>query len=88
MAHQSGWPSSDCRWRTLLASFQPMKFAWEYKTLHLATQGWLTPKLDQVKFEALLNELGRDGWELVGTFATHEGYGRTSAVMAVLKRPR
>ncbi len=65
-----------------------MKTTWEYKTIELATHGFLGGKLDRTKFEALLNELGRDGWELVNAFDTNQGHGQTRDVIAVFKRAR
>ena len=61
---------------------------WEYKTIALEAHGFLGGKLDRPKFEALLNELGRDGWELVNAFDTNQGHGQTRDVIAVFKRQR
>lgn len=45
---------------------------WEYKTIKLATTGfWVTGNLDEAKFNDLLNDLGRDRWELVSAFDTN-----------------
>lgn len=61
---------------------------WEYKTIKLATTGfWVGGKLDEAKFDAMLNELGRDGWELVSAFDTNQSYGATRDVVAAFKRP-
>lgn len=60
---------------------------WEYKTTHLAATGWLGGNLDFTAFEALLNDLGRQGWELVSTFDTNTSGGVTRDVVAVFKRP-
>ncbi|MEJ7591169.1 MAG: DUF4177 domain-containing protein [Planctomycetaceae bacterium] len=62
---------------------------WEYKTIKLATTGfWQTGNLDDAKFNDLLNDLGRDRWELVSAFDTNLGHGGTRDVVAILKRPR
>ena len=62
---------------------------WEYKTVQLAAQDWfLGGKVDYEKFEAMLNRLGRDGWELVNAFDTNKAHGQTRDVVAVFKRPR
>lgn len=61
---------------------------WEYKTVALAAHGFLGGKLDLTAFDALLNSLGRDGWELVNAFDTSQGHGATRDVIAVFKRPR
>lgn len=60
---------------------------WEYKTVKLATTGFVGGKFDEAKFDAMLNELGRDGWELVSGFDTNQSDGATRVVVAVLKRP-
>lgn len=60
---------------------------WEYKTTRLAATGFVGGKLDFPAFEALLNELGRQGWELVSTFYTNASGGVTRDVVAVFKRP-
>lgn len=61
---------------------------WEYKTVKLATTGfWVGGNLDSVKFTEMLNELGRDRWELVSAFDTNQSHGATKDVVAVFKRP-
>lgn len=65
-----------------------MATQWEYKSVALAAHGFLGGKLDLVAFDALLNTLGRDGWELVNAFDTNYGQGATRDVVAVFKRPR
>jgi hypothetical protein len=59
---------------------------WEYKTVFLATKGFLGGKLDPATFERELNVLGRDGWELVSVFDTNQYEGATRDVVAVFKR--
>ena len=61
---------------------------WEYKTVKLATTGFLGGKLDELKLDALMNQLGAEGWELVSAFDTAVCYGATRDVVAVFKRPR
>lgn len=63
-----------------------MQARWEYKTIELATHGFLGGKLDRVKFEEMLNSLGREGWELVNAFDTNQGHGATRDVIAIFKR--
>jgi hypothetical protein len=61
---------------------------WEYKTVKLAATGfWLGGNLDEVRFTAMLNELGRGGWELVSAFDTNQSHGSTRDVVAIFKRP-
>ena len=62
---------------------------WEYRTVKVEAKGWFAGGvLDQPKFETALNELGRDGWELVSTFDTNMLHGQTREIVAVLKRLR
>jgi hypothetical protein len=61
---------------------------WEYKTLHFDVRGWLGPKLEPGQLDAELNALGEAGWELVTAFDVNRGDGGTSAIAALLKRPR
>lgn len=60
--------------------------SWEYKTIALAAHGFLGGKLDTVRFEQMLNQLGREGWELVNVFDTNAYQGATRDVIAVFKR--
>ena len=61
---------------------------WEYKTVKLATTGfWVGGNLDASRFSEMLNELGRDRWELVSAFDTNQSHGATRDVVAVFKRP-
>ncbi|MBK8096081.1 MAG: DUF4177 domain-containing protein [Planctomycetes bacterium] len=66
----------------------PVKTTWEYTSLQIEAHGWLGGKLDASHFDARLNELGRDGWELVNVFDTNQAQGATRMVIAVFKRPR
>lgn len=61
---------------------------WEYKTVALAAHGFLGGKLDTGRFEQLLNQLGKEGWELVNVFDTNQYQGATRDVIAVFKRER
>jgi len=62
---------------------------WEYKTLKMDAAGvWLSQgRLDEAKLEALMNQLGSQGWELVSAFDTNRGGGATRDVVAIFKRP-
>jgi hypothetical protein len=53
---------------------------WEYRVLSLGSF-WSIPKDD--KIEALLDELGEEGWEAVNAF-THSS---SNQVKVILKRP-
>jgi hypothetical protein len=61
---------------------------WQYKTIKLATTGLMGGKLDAGELDRQLNELGRDGWELMTVFDTNQGSGQSRDVVAVLKRQK
>ena len=59
----------------------------EYLTIKFAASGWFAGgDLDGDAFNAKLNEMGHEGWELVSVFDTNMLHGRTRDVVAVLKR--
>lgn len=61
---------------------------WEYKTIELPfSRGWGTPALDSCELTDKLNQLGREGWELISIFTTHMENRRSGDLTAVLKRP-
>jgi hypothetical protein len=61
---------------------------WEYMTVMFTATGfWLGGKLDGDGFNAKLNELGQQGWELVSVFDTNMLHGQTRDVVAIFKRP-
>ena len=59
---------------------------WEYKTVKLATEGFLEDKLDEAKLDSLMNQLGNDGWELVVGVCPTELLGGTRDVIVIFKR--
>jgi hypothetical protein len=61
---------------------------WEYKTIHIEVTGWLGPNVKPEVIDAELNAHGAAGWELVSAFDVNRDQGRTSAMVAVFKRPR
>ncbi|MCX7418578.1 MAG: DUF4177 domain-containing protein [Planctomycetia bacterium] len=62
---------------------------WEYTTLKVVAKDWfLAGTLDQTLFDSRLNQLGKDGWELVSVFDTSVVKEATGEIVAVLKRPR
>lgn len=62
---------------------------WEYKVLKGQVKGfWVGGVLDVPEFEGALNDLGRQGWELVSMFNTSMGQGTSREVVATFKRPR
>jgi len=61
---------------------------WEYKTVKQKAKGLMGGKVDEVQLDAMMNNLGRDGWELVSAFDTNEAYGNTRDVIVIFKRPK
>ena len=61
---------------------------WEYKAVTLRTEGFWGGEVDIAQLEALMNNLGRDGWELTSALGTNEGYGRSRNVVLLFKRPK
>ena len=61
---------------------------WEYKTIKLRAKGLLGGKTDEVQLDAMMNELGGQGWELAAAFDTNEAYGSTRDVLMIFKRPK
>ena len=62
---------------------------WAYRLVKTATNGfWKGGDFDTAAFEAHLNGLGEDGWELVSCFDTNQHQGASRDVIAVLKRAK
>lgn len=60
---------------------------WEYKTIKLAAKGFCGGKFDERQLDSYMNDLGREGWELVAGFDTNKNYGETRDVVVIFKRP-
>ncbi len=56
---------------------------WEYKTLQYTKRSFFTGAVNAVELERELNELGRDGWELVSINQT-----QMQPALIVLKRSK
>ncbi|MGD9159854.1 MAG: DUF4177 domain-containing protein [Desulfobacteraceae bacterium] len=65
-----------------------MHTKWEYKTIKLATTGFGGGKLDEIRLDEYMNQLGEQGWELVSAFDTNQAYGSTRDVVVVFKREK
>jgi len=61
---------------------------WEYKTITMKTEGAMGGLLDVEAWDARLNAMGRDGWELVSAFDTNQSYGSSRLAVAVFMRKR
>ena len=57
---------------------------WEYKTINFTKRSFFTGTLIAEAFDVQLNELGREGWELVSVMQGKMQVG----VTAVFKRSR
>jgi hypothetical protein len=57
---------------------------WEYKTINFTKRSFFTGAIELDNFDTQLNELGREGWELVSVTQNQMQRG----VVAVFKRPR
>lgn len=55
---------------------------WEYKTLKYTKRSFFTSAVNSEELEQVLNELGRDGWELVSINQT-----QMLPSIIILKRP-
>lgn len=62
--------------------------SWEYKTIKLGTTGfWSGGNLDTNQLDEMMNDLGRQGWEIVSAFDTNQVQGATRDVVVIFKRP-
>lgn len=59
---------------------------WEYRTEQFETKGFMGGKLEVNAFQDKLNQLGKEGWELVSCFDTNMTDGQSRYVIAVFKR--
>ncbi len=62
---------------------------WEYKIIFIGSESRDEDEYETRLHEGahLLNELGREGWELVG-FLPHQMAGKLNKYHAILKRPK
>lgn len=65
-----------------------IEMVWEYKTVKLRVKGFWGGTLDQLRLDGMMNELGREGWELAAALPATESYGRTRDVVVIFKRPK
>ena len=59
---------------------------WEYRVIEFDSHGMMGGLVDCEKIELKLNELGKDGWELVSSYPTQQGYGSSRKLIYTLKR--
>jgi hypothetical protein len=58
----------------------------EYKILKSADEGWFSVHFDWNKVQKSLNDLGKEGWELVSTLDINAAQGYSKEVVFLLKR--
>jgi hypothetical protein len=62
-------------------------YQWEYKTVKFFAQGAFNAgRINEIKLEDTLNDLGARGWELVTILPGVRANGELSDFVAVLKR--
>ena len=59
---------------------------WEYQVIKFELGGLLGGIVDNEEMQRILNKLGDDGWELVGTAGTTMQQGATRDFVGILKR--
>jgi len=58
----------------------------EYNVLDVPTTGWFGGKVNFKELSIKLNELGREGWEVISTTDTNMWEGASRGVIIILKR--
>ena len=61
---------------------------WEYIAIKVEVSGFWGDKLKEPQLEGILNEYGRQGWELVSASSVAQMYGATKYLLTIFKRPR
>lgn len=60
---------------------------WEYKSLFVKAKGSFSGgKFDLENLESQLNELGKEGWELVNALASNVSFGESGYLICLFKR--
>ena len=60
---------------------------WQYKVVKISIGGFLGPQTSMEKLEAVLDQLGQDGWELVDVEDTSAERGVSDDLLLFFKRP-
>ena len=58
----------------------------EYNTLTIDAKGVWGGKVAEENFKQKLNEMGQNGWELVGMTNSNQAYGQTRYIICTFKR--
>ena len=60
----------------------------EYKVVTYDTKGFWGGTVEVHQIENQLNQLGNDGWEMVGCTSTNQSYGSSKSIVCVFKRKK
>jgi hypothetical protein len=58
----------------------------EYKVVTYDPHGFFGGNVKDYQIENQLNQLGNDGWELVGCTSSNQSYGATKSIVCIFKR--
>ena len=58
----------------------------EYKVVTYDTHGFFGGSVEENQIENQLNQLGNDGWEMVGCTSSNQSYGATKSIVCIFKR--
>lgn len=61
---------------------------YEYKVEKLDAKGFWSSKIEPKEMEDMLNQLGRQGWDLITAFDTSKYQGHTTGAFLLFKRPQ
>lgn len=62
---------------------------WEYKILKFEiARGFIDVSVNEHEWEAEINMLGIDGWELISSYSTNDVDGMTNHVLMTFKREK
>jgi hypothetical protein len=60
---------------------------WQYRVIKISIGGFVGPHTSMEKLEAVLDQLGQDGWELVNVEDTSVQRGVSDDLLLFFKRP-
>jgi hypothetical protein len=58
----------------------------EYQTIIIEPKGIFGGKINADSFTQTLNNMGKQGWELVNAVSSNEAYGGTKNIVCIFKR--
>ena len=60
----------------------------EYKVVACDTKGFWGGAVEVHQIENQLNQLGSEGWEMVGCTSTNQSYGASKSIVCIFKRKK